>query len=75
MKTFLYILITNFVFSETDEKVVKVNVYVAFLFLVQGRVALKMLDRVVTRPYLMWKFKEGTQCPMIVTPYAPAKVT
>jgi hypothetical protein len=28
MKTFLYILITNFVFSETDEKVVKANVYV-----------------------------------------------
>jgi len=29
MKTFLYVLITNFVFSETDEKVVKANVYVA----------------------------------------------
>jgi cytochrome P450 len=31
MKTFLYVLITNFVFSETDEKVVKANVYVALL--------------------------------------------
>ena len=31
MKTFLYVLITNFVFSETDEKVVKVNTYVALL--------------------------------------------
>ncbi|KAI9442336.1 cytochrome-450 hydroxylase [Lactarius indigo] len=52
MKTFLYILITNFVFSETDEKVVKANV-------------------VLTRPYLSRKFKEGSQCPMIVTPYVP----
>ncbi|KAI0268696.1 cytochrome-450 hydroxylase [Gloeopeniophorella convolvens] len=50
MKTFLYILITNFVFSETDEKVVKANV-------------------VLTRPYLSRKFEEGSQCPMIVTPY------
>ncbi|KAI0305588.1 cytochrome P450, partial [Multifurca ochricompacta] len=47
MKTFLYILISNFVFSETDEKVVKANV-------------------VLTRPYLSQKFKEGSQCPMIV---------
>ena len=75
MKTFLYILMMNFVFSETDKEVVKVNVYIAFLFLVEGCVALKMLDRVVTRPYLMWKFKEGTQCPMIVTPYVPAEAT
>ncbi len=29
MKTFLYTLITNFVFAETDEKVVKANVYVS----------------------------------------------
>src|SRR5258708_5098281 len=28
MKTFLYVLITNFVFAETDEKVVKSNVCV-----------------------------------------------
>jgi hypothetical protein len=28
MKTFIYILITNFVFAETDEKVVKANVCV-----------------------------------------------
>lgn len=37
MKTFLYVLITNFVFSETDETVVKTNVCVNsapfFLFL------------------------------------------
>jgi len=52
MKTFMYILITNFVFSETDEKVVKANV-------------------VLTRPYLSRKFNEGSQCPMIVTPYVP----
>jgi hypothetical protein len=28
MKTFLYVLITNFVFAETDETVVKINVCV-----------------------------------------------
>lgn len=26
---------------------------------------------VLTRPYLSRKFKEGSQCPMIVTPYVP----
>ena len=35
MKTFMYILMTNFVFSETDEKVVKANVYVSLLFLLR----------------------------------------
>ncbi|KAI0256106.1 cytochrome P450 [Lactifluus subvellereus] len=52
MKSFLYVLITNFVFSETDRKVVKANV-------------------VLTRPYLSGKFQEGSQCPMIITPYVP----
>jgi hypothetical protein len=28
MKTFIYVLITNFVFAETDERVVKANVCV-----------------------------------------------
>jgi hypothetical protein len=28
LKTFIYVLITNFVFAETDEKVVKANVCV-----------------------------------------------
>jgi len=56
MKTFFYVLITNFVFSETDEKVVKKNV-------------------VLTRPYVANKFKEGSQCPMIVTPYVSAETT
>jgi hypothetical protein len=69
MKTFLYVLITNFVFSETDEKVVKENVYAFLLFSAPGRVALKTLDRVLTRPYVANKFKDGSQCPMIVTPY------
>jgi hypothetical protein len=32
MKTFLYVLITNFVFAETDETVVKSNVCVANFF-------------------------------------------
>ena len=77
MKTFLYVLITNFVFTETDEKVVKANVYVALqfliLFFVEGPVVLMMLDRVLTRPYVAQKFKEGSQCPMIVTPYVPAE--
>lgn len=29
MKTFMYILLTNFVFRETDEKIIKANVYVS----------------------------------------------
>jgi len=53
MKTFLYVLITNFVF-ETDEIVVKSNVG-------------------LTRPYVKNKFKEGSRCPMMVTPYLPAE--
>ena len=76
MKTFLYVLITNFVFAETDETVVKSNVCVAipiFLFLL-GRAVLNMThDRVLTRPFVKNKFKEGSQCPMMVTPYVPAE--
>ena len=75
MKTSIYVLITNFVFSETDEKVVKVNTYVASLCFRCGRVGLKMIDRVLTRPYVSGKLKEGSQCPMIVTPYVPAEST
>ncbi|KAI0063640.1 cytochrome P450 [Artomyces pyxidatus] len=54
IKTFLYVLITNFVFTESDEKVVRANV-------------------VLTRPYVSHKFKEGSRCPMIVTPYVPVE--
>jgi hypothetical protein len=46
-----------------------------YLFFVERRVALKMLDRLLTRPYLAKKFKEGSQCPMMVTPYVPAEAT
>ncbi|PCH40422.1 cytochrome P450 [Wolfiporia cocos MD-104 SS10] len=52
IKTFLYILVTNFVFSETEDKVGKANV-------------------VLTRPYVVGKHKEGSQCPLLVTPYIP----
>ena len=75
MKTFLYILITNFVFAETDETVVKANVCVNIAPLLAGRYGLKRFDRVLVRPYLRNKFKEGTQCPMIVTPYLPPEST
>jgi len=54
LKTFIYVLITNFVFAETDEKVVKANVG-------------------LMRPYVKNKFKEGSRCPMMVTPYLPAE--
>ncbi|KDQ53508.1 hypothetical protein JAAARDRAFT_39194 [Jaapia argillacea MUCL 33604] len=53
MKTFLHILLTNFVFAETEEKIFRANV-------------------VLTRPYISGKFKEGSQCPLLVTPYTPA---
>ena len=74
MKTFLYVLITNFVFAETDETVVKSNVCVAILFFLLGRAVLNMMrDRVLTRPFVKNKFKEGSQCPMMVTPYVQAE--
>ncbi|KAJ6609827.1 cytochrome-450 hydroxylase [Mycena sp. CBHHK59/15] len=50
IKTFYYILLTNFVFRETEEKVIKHNV-------------------VLTRPYLTGRFKDGTQCPLLISPY------
>ncbi|KAN0123147.1 cytochrome P450 monooxygenase [Russula decolorans] len=54
VKTFIYVLITNFVFADGDEKVVKVNAG-------------------LLRPYVMNKLKEGSRCPMMVTPYLPAE--
>ncbi|TFY74251.1 hypothetical protein EWM64_g9761 [Hericium alpestre] len=54
MKSFLYILLTNFEFRDTDMKVVKLNV-------------------VLTRPYVSGKLKDGSQCPLIVTPLALEK--
>ncbi|KAI0063584.1 cytochrome P450 [Artomyces pyxidatus] len=54
MKTFLHTLLTNFIFTEADEKVVKANV-------------------IMTRPYVYHKFKEGSQCPLIVTRYVPGE--
>ncbi|KAG5716767.1 Leukotriene-B(4) omega-hydroxylase 2 [Termitomyces sp. T112] len=53
-KTFLYILITSFVFKVTDEKIFKANV-------------------VVTRPYVSGKYKEGSQCPLLVSHYIPTE--
>ncbi|ETW80421.1 cytochrome P450 monooxygenase 43 [Heterobasidion irregulare TC 32-1] len=53
MKTFLYILLTDFAFSESGEKVVKANV-------------------VLTRPYISGRFKDGSQCPLVVRPYVAA---
>ncbi|KAH9925072.1 cytochrome P450 [Amylocystis lapponica] len=52
IKTFLYVLLTNFVFAESDEKIGKANV-------------------VLTRPYVVGKLREGSQCPLLVTPYVP----
>ncbi|KAJ7925206.1 cytochrome P450 [Mycena leptocephala] len=46
-----YILLTNFVFRETDDKITRHNV-------------------VLTRPYLSGKFKEGTQCPLLVSRFS-----
>ncbi|KAJ7430855.1 cytochrome P450 [Mycena galericulata] len=50
MKTLYYVLLTSFVFRETEEKITKHNV-------------------VLTRPYLAGKFKDGTQCPLLVSPF------
>jgi hypothetical protein len=79
MKTFLYVLITNFVFTQTDETVVKANVCVAVAFFLFSRWgtcrAEEVYDRVLTRPFIKNKFKEGSQCPMMVTPYLPEEST
>jgi len=50
MKSFLYILLSNFVFAPTEDKIIKANV-------------------VLTRPYISRKWKEGSQCPLMVSPY------
>ncbi|CAL1713683.1 unnamed protein product [Somion occarium] len=52
MKSFLFILLSNFVFAPTEDKIGKANV-------------------VLTRPYVVGKHKEGSQCPLLVTPYVP----
>ncbi|KAF8906588.1 cytochrome P450 [Gymnopilus junonius] len=49
IKTFLYILLTNFCFQPTGDKIIKANV-------------------VLTRPYISGRYKEGSQCPLIITP-------
>ncbi|EIN11806.1 cytochrome-450 hydroxylase [Punctularia strigosozonata HHB-11173 SS5] len=54
MKTFMYILLTDFVFRETEEKIIKANV-------------------VLTRPYVKGKFGQGSQCPMLISPYVAEK--
>jgi len=53
MKTFLFILLTNFKFTSTDDQIVKANV-------------------VLTRPYISGKYKEGSQCPLLVSRYDPS---
>ncbi|TFK44652.1 cytochrome-450 hydroxylase [Crucibulum laeve] len=51
IKTFIYILVTHFVFKTTEEKIIKANV-------------------VLTRPYISGKYKEGSQCPLLVSLYS-----
>jgi len=50
MKVFLYLLLTNFTFMETGEKIIPANM-------------------ILTRPYIARRFKEGSQCPLLVKPY------
>ncbi|RDB16987.1 hypothetical protein Hypma_002672 [Hypsizygus marmoreus] len=54
IKTFIYILLTKFIFQTTSHKIFKANV-------------------VLTRPYISGKFKEGSQCPLLVSAYVPPK--
>jgi cytochrome P450 len=48
IKTFLYILLTNFLFQTTEDKIMRANV-------------------VLTRPYISGKYKEGSQCPLLIS--------
>ncbi|TFK22582.1 cytochrome-450 hydroxylase [Coprinopsis marcescibilis] len=54
IKTFLYILLTRFVFKSTEDKIIKSNV-------------------VLTRPYIAGKYRDGSQLPLIVSPYIASK--
>ncbi|KDR75950.1 hypothetical protein GALMADRAFT_1331936 [Galerina marginata CBS 339.88] len=49
IKTFLYLLVTKFIFQTTQDKIIKANV-------------------VLTRPYISGRYKEGSQCPLIILP-------
>ncbi|KAJ7246433.1 cytochrome P450 [Mycena rebaudengoi] len=51
IKTLYYILLTNFVFRETEDKITKENV-------------------ILTRPYISGKFKDGSQCPLLVSRFS-----
>ncbi|KAJ7783036.1 cytochrome-450 hydroxylase [Mycena metata] len=53
IKTIYYILLTNFVFRQTEDEITRHNV-------------------VLTRPYLKGKFKDGTQCPLLVSRFTPS---
>ncbi|KAJ7045418.1 cytochrome-450 hydroxylase [Mycena alexandri] len=53
IKTIYYILLTNFVFRQTEDEITRHNV-------------------VLTRPYLRGKFKDGTQCPLLVSRFTPS---
>ncbi|KAF8813584.1 cytochrome P450 [Phlegmacium glaucopus] len=51
IKAFLYILLTNFVFQTTEDKIIRANV-------------------VLTRPYISGKYKEGSQCPLLISHFS-----
>jgi len=54
IKAFLLILLTNFTFQTTEDKIIKANV-------------------VLTRPYVAGKYKDGSQCPLLVSRYCPSE--
>ena len=63
---FTYILLTHFKFAVADP-VGKANVYVYSLWHVAYSVA-DSLGSVLTRPDVMDKHREGSQCPLFVFP-------
>ena len=70
IKMFIFVLVTNFKFAPCD-KVGKANVCVSLLLLVGDiRTDLSPVFSVLTRPYVMGKHKEGSQCPLFVIPLA-----
>ena len=81
IKMFIFILVTSFKFAESD-KVGKANVYVAPPLLpspceVVGLPVFFVFFccSVLTRPYVMGKHREGSQCPLLVIPYTPEEAS
>jgi len=75
MKVFLYLLLTNFTFMETGEK----NHPSQYVRITGADVSTSLpnssrVNRILTRPYIARRFKEGSQCPLLVKTLRQARI-